>query len=184
MRRDGRVTGVRFKDGTELAGRPGRDGRRHPAQHRARREGAACTATAASSSTTPCRPIDRAHLRGRRMRAAPRHRLRPGRAAVRAGQGLRQPSRAVRHRPLRRLADLDQAQGHRHRPVLRRRFHAAATDTRRDRAAATPTAASTRSSCSRTTSWSAPAVRRHRRRQLVLQAAARRPQRSATSATG
>ena len=29
----------------------------------------------------------------------------------------------IRHRPLRRLADLDQAQGHRHRPVLRRRFH-------------------------------------------------------------
>ncbi len=40
----------------EIAGRPGGDGRRHPPQHRAGREDAACTATAASSSTTPCRP--------------------------------------------------------------------------------------------------------------------------------
>ena len=43
---------VRFKDGTRGPGRPGRDGRRHPPEHRAGREGAACTATAASSSTT------------------------------------------------------------------------------------------------------------------------------------
>ena len=36
--------------------RPGRDGRGHPPQHRAGREDAACTSTAASSSTTRCRP--------------------------------------------------------------------------------------------------------------------------------
>ncbi len=35
-----------------------------------------------------------AHLRRRRVREPPRHRLRPGRAAVRDGQGVRQPSRA------------------------------------------------------------------------------------------
>ena len=34
-----RVTGVRFKDGTRAPGRPGRDGGRHPPQHRAREEG-------------------------------------------------------------------------------------------------------------------------------------------------
>ena len=51
---------------------------------------------------------------------------------------------AVRHRPLRRLADLDQAQGHRHRPVLRRRLHGRRRH-RGDRAVAIPSAASTRS---------------------------------------
>ncbi len=40
------------------------------------------------------------------MRGASRHRLRPGGAAVRAGQGLRQPSGALRHRPLHRLGHL------------------------------------------------------------------------------
>ena len=53
---DGRVKAVQFKDGSESRRRPGGDGRRHPPQHRAGREDAACTATAASSSTTPCRP--------------------------------------------------------------------------------------------------------------------------------
>jgi NAD(P)H-nitrite reductase large subunit len=57
------------------------------------------------------------------MRRAPRHRLRPGGAAVRAGQGLRQPPGQLRHRPLHRLGDLDQAQGHRHRPVFGRQLH-------------------------------------------------------------
>jgi nitrite reductase (NADH) large subunit len=50
--------------------------------------------------TTPCRPPPtRASTRGR-MRRAPRHCLRPGGAAVRAGQGGGQPPGAVRHRPL------------------------------------------------------------------------------------
>ena len=53
---DGRVMAIRFKDGTRDPDRPGGDGRGHPPQHRAGREDAACTATAASSSTTPCRP--------------------------------------------------------------------------------------------------------------------------------
>ena len=52
----------------------------------------------ASWSTTRCRPTTRKNLRRRRMRAAPRHRLRPGGAAVRAGQGLRQPPGQLRHR--------------------------------------------------------------------------------------
>ena len=43
-------------------------------------------------------------------------------AAVRAGQGLRQPPGDARFLALSRLGDLDQAQGHRHRPVLRWRF--------------------------------------------------------------
>ena len=37
------------------AGRPRRDGGRHPPEHRARRDRCGCTATAASSSTTRCR---------------------------------------------------------------------------------------------------------------------------------
>jgi pyruvate/2-oxoglutarate dehydrogenase complex dihydrolipoamide dehydrogenase (E3) component len=48
------------------------------------------------------------------MRGPPRHRLRAGGAAVRAGQGRGQPSGAVRHRALHRLAHLHQAQGHGH----------------------------------------------------------------------
>ncbi len=35
----------------------------------------------------------------------------------------REPSRRVRHRPLRRVADVDEAQGHGHRSVLGRRLH-------------------------------------------------------------
>jgi nitrite reductase (NADH) large subunit len=61
-----------------------------------------------------------AHLRGRRMRRTPRYRVRSGGAAIRAGQGRRQPSRADGHRPLSRLGDEHQAQGHRHRSLLRR----------------------------------------------------------------
>jgi nitrite reductase (NADH) large subunit len=43
-------------------------------------------------------------------------------APVRTGQGLRQPPGDVRHRPLPGLGDQYQAQGHRHRRVLRGRF--------------------------------------------------------------
>ena len=61
-------------------------------------------------------------LRRRRMRQPPRHRLRPGRPLFEQA-GSRQPPGRLRHRPLHRLGDLDQAQGHRHRPVLGRRLH-------------------------------------------------------------
>ena len=118
-----------------------------------------------------------AHLRGRRMRRASRHRLRPGRAAVRDGEGVRQSSRAVRHRPLRRLGDLHQAQGHRHRSLLGRRFHGRRGH-RGDRAARRGRAASTRSSsCKDDKHRRRRAVRRHGRRRLVLPAAARRAER-------
>ena len=85
----GRVKAVRFKDGTEVAAdlvvmavgirpntelaekaRPALQPRHRRHRHHADRD-------------------RRAHLRGRRMRCASRHRLRPGGAAVRAGQGLR-----------------------------------------------------------------------------------------------
>ncbi|MNC16263.1 hypothetical protein D3C75_641120 [compost metagenome] len=102
--------------------RPGGDGRRHPSQHR--------TGRARGPGLQPRHPGQRhpadlrsAHLRRRRVRQPPRHRLRSGRPAVRAGQGVRQPSGPVRHRHVQGLGDLDQAQGDRHRPVLRRRLH-------------------------------------------------------------
>ena len=57
-RRAGACRRCRFKDGTEVAGRPGGDGGGHPPQHRAGRKDEAARATAASSSTTPCRPYD------------------------------------------------------------------------------------------------------------------------------
>ena len=87
----GRVAAVRFKDGDEIAGRPGRDGGRHPPQHRAGRRRRAALQPRHRRQRHACRPHRPAHLRGRRMRRASRHRLRPGGAAVRAGQGLRQP---------------------------------------------------------------------------------------------
>jgi nitrite reductase (NADH) large subunit len=76
---------------------------------------------------------DSLRLRRRRVRRAPRHRLRPGRAAVRAGQCLRHPPRDGGHRPLRRQPGVDQAEGDRHRPVLGRRLHGR-RGLRRDRA--------------------------------------------------
>ena len=76
--------------------------------------------------------------------------LRPGRAAVRTGQGRRRPSGAEARRGYRRLGDFDQAQGHRHRPVLRRRFFRRRRD-RGHRSCAMPRAASTSASWSRTT---------------------------------
>ena len=79
----GRVARGALQGRRDAAGRPRRHGGRHPPQHRARRDSAACTATAASSSTTRCRPSTRASTRSANA-SPPRHRLRPGRAAVRA----------------------------------------------------------------------------------------------------
>ena len=111
-----------LKDGREFAAdlvvmavgiRPNTDAR-------ARR--AACTATRGIVVNDTMQTYRPAHLRGRRVRQPSRHRLRPGGAAVRAWRRSAQPPGAVRHRPLPRLGDLHQAQGHRHRPVLGRRL--------------------------------------------------------------
>ena len=60
------------------------------------------------------RPV---HLRGRRVRRAPRHGLRPGGAAVGADGGAgRSADRARRGQGLRRLAHVDEAQGDGRRP--------------------------------------------------------------------
>ena len=104
-------------------GRPGGDGRRHPPEHRAGRSRRPALSTRHRRHRHPADRHRPAHLRRRRMRRAPRHRLRAGGAAVRAGQGLRHAPGAVRHRPLQRQPDQHQAQGHRHRPVLGRRLH-------------------------------------------------------------
>ena len=89
----------------------------------------------------------------------------------------------LRHRPLRGLADVDQAQGHRHRPLLRGRFRRRRRH-RGDRARRSGRRRLQEARARRTTSSSARALRRHRRRRLVLQAAARGPQRRRRSATG
>ncbi len=104
------------------AGRPGGDGRRHPPQHRAGREHRPALPARHRRQRHAADHDRPAHLRRRRMRRAPRHRLRAGGAAVRAGQGLRHAPGAVRHRPLHRQPDQHQAQGHRHRPVLGRQL--------------------------------------------------------------
>ena len=87
-----------------------------------------------------------------------------------------QPPGAVRHRPLPRLADLDQAQGHRHRPVLRRRLHGRRRH-RGDRAERSRRRRLQEAGDQGRQAGRRLPVRRHGRRQLVLQAAARRPQR-------
>ena len=102
--------------------------------------------------------------------------LRAGGAAVRAGQGLRQSSRRIRHRPLHRLGHLDQAQGHRHRSVFGRRFHRRRQH-RIHRAVRPGRRRSTRKWCSRTTADRRRDVRRHHGRHLVFPAAARRHRR-------
>ena len=77
-----RSTGLRFADGSELGGRPRGDLGRHPA---ARRAGAAVRARRAASAAAcvvddELRTSDPRDLRDRRGRAAPRQRLRAGRA--------------------------------------------------------------------------------------------------------
>ena len=143
-RDDGRVRAIKFKDGSEVAAdlvvmavgirpntalaekmRPALQPRHRRQRHHADGD-------------------RRAHLLGRRMRRAPRHRLRPGGAAVRAGQGRGQPPGAVRHRPLHRLADSTKLK------VTGIDLFSAGDfmggdGHRRDRHVATPSAASTRS---------------------------------------
>ena len=81
---------VRFSDGSEHAGRSGRDGRRASAPTRTRRESRA--------ALQPRRRRERhdadlrpAHLRRGRVRQPSRHRLRPGGAAVRAWRKSARP---------------------------------------------------------------------------------------------
>ena len=153
----GRVCAACASRTAQAAGRPGGDGGRHPSQHRARRIGRPSIATAASWSTTPCRPSPtRASMR---WANACSHR---GVAYGLVAPLFEQAKVLANHlaefgiAALPGLGHFHQAQGHRHRSVLGRRFHAAA---RAPNSSCCPTlqAASTRSWCSRTTSWWAPA---------------------------
>ena len=116
-------------------------------RHGARRRSPASTSAAASSSTTGSQTSDARHLRHRRMRRAPRHLLRPGRARLRAGAGARPPPRR-RPATLRRLAA--------RRPTSR----SPACPSSRP---ATSTARAPRPSCSRTTGPRLPQARDPRR---------------------
>jgi nitrite reductase (NADH) large subunit len=118
--------------GRDAVGRAGRDGRSASAPRRRSRSPPGCIATAASSSTTRCRPYDpRVYAVGECV--AHRGAATARRAALRDGEGVREPPRRLRHRALRRLGDLDQAQGHRHRPLLGGQLRGRRVD-RRDRA--------------------------------------------------
>ncbi len=157
--------------------RPGGNGRRHPPQYRAGRKRGHPLQPRHPGQRHPAdlRPT---HLCGRRMRQPPWHRLRPGCAAVRAGQGLRQPPGSSRLRPLPGLGDLDQAQGDRYRPVLRRRLHRRRRQ--RDHHPFRPhrrrlQEAGNQGRCT----GRRLSLRRHRRRRLVLPADPREPQRRA-----
>ncbi len=142
--RDGRVSAVRFKDGSEI-----------PADLVVMAVGIRPNVDLAQSSGLHCnRGIvvsDTMQTHDPRIYAVGEcvaHRgidVRAGGAAVRDGQGLRHHLAAIRHRALSGLGHLDQAQGHRHRSVLRRRFQSAAPIPRRS-CCTTQSAAFTRSS--------------------------------------
>jgi nitrite reductase (NADH) large subunit len=119
---DGRVRAVRLKDGPRDRGRAGvmAVGIR-PNTDLAQRIGLHCDRGIVVGDTMQTLTDARIYAVGE-CASHPRRRLRPGRAAVRAGQGRGDAPRAVRDRPLHRLPHLDQAQGHRHRPVLGRQL--------------------------------------------------------------
>jgi hypothetical protein len=108
------------------------------------------------------------------MREPPRHRLRPGGTAVRTGQGVCQPPRAVRHRHLQGVGHLDQAQGHRHRRVFGRQLHRR-PGLRRHRAARSVGRRLQEARAGRRTSGRRLPVWRHGGRRLVLPADQGRP---------
>ena len=83
----------------------------------------------------------------------------------------------LRHRPLRGLADVDQAQGHRHRSLLRRRLHRRRRTPRRSCSPIRRGGVYKKLVIEGRQAGRQRALRRHRRRRVVLQAAARRPQR-------
>ena len=141
---DGRVTFDPVQGRQRGRDRPGGDGGGHPPEHRTGEEDPPARQPRHRRQRHHADRHRRAHLLGGRVRRAPRHRLWPGGAALRAGQGGGQPPGAVRHRPLRRLAHLHQAEGDRHRPVLGRRIHRRRRH-RRDRDVGPVSAASTRS---------------------------------------
>ena len=151
---DGRVTArvrAKFTDGRPpmvvmaVGIRPNRTGRGMRLHYRT---------GAASSSATPADHHRRRIYAVGRMRRARGIALRAGGTAVRAGQGGAITGR-VRHRPLHRLADVDQA-GSPASTCSRRRLHGRRGH-RRKSCSATRSAACTRSWSSGTTSWSAPA---------------------------
>ena len=106
------------------AGRSGRDGRRHPPQHGAGRDDAACTCNRGIVVNDTMQTITDPRIYAVGECAAHRG-IAYGLVAPLFEQAkvLRHAPGRVRHRPLPGLADLDQAQGHRHRPVLGRQLH-------------------------------------------------------------
>ncbi len=133
----GRRTGPRVRGPAvrrpRTARRPGGHGRRHPPQYRPGRGHAGCIASAASSSTTPCRPSPtRASMpsaNASAIAASTYGLVAPlfEQAKVCANaSGAASASAAMWARQT-----VDQAQGDRHRPVLRGRLHWAARTPRR-----------------------------------------------------
>ncbi len=175
----GRVRGVKLKSGETLPGRTRGDGGRHPAQHRARRKRRPALQSRHRRQRHAA-DLRSAHLRRGRVREPSRHGLRARRAAVRDGQGVRQPPGDVRHRPLRRLVRLDQAEGHRHRRLLRRRLHRRRRR-RGDRAVRPRRGRLPQARDQERSTDRRRALRRHRRRRVVPQAGARRHQRRRTA---
>ena len=84
---NGHVEGVALSDGEHARRRPRRRRRRHPAERRARRCKAGLARQPRHRRQRLHGDVRPRHLRGRRVRRAPRRLLRPGGAALRAGQG-------------------------------------------------------------------------------------------------
>ena len=93
-----RSTACGSRTARDLAGRSRRDGGRHPARTRARQGGRA-RGQARHRRRRPHAHQRSRHLRGRRMRRASRPLLRPGRAALRHGEGRSPPTLAGERRP-------------------------------------------------------------------------------------
>ena len=156
--------------------RPGGDRRRHPPQHGAGRIGqVAVRPQSRHRGQRHHADLRSAHLCGRRMRRASWHRLRPGGTVVRAGQGLRQSPGQLRHRALYRFGDVDQAQGHRHRPVFGRQLHGRRGH-RRDRAERPLRRRVQEAGGEERHPGRCRALRRHGRRRLVFPAGQGRPE--------
>ena len=119
-----------------------------------------------------------AHLRDRRMRRASR--ARPTGSSRRCSRWRRSAPTTSPDYGIGRYAGsqtVDQAQGHRRRPLLRRRFHGRRRTPRRSCSPIRRGGVYKKLVLKRRQARRRRAVRRHRRRRVVLQAAARRPQR-------
>ena len=148
-----RVEAVLLEDGTVYGADIVRHGRRHPPRDPPRHATPASRSPAASSSTTRCAPPTRQSSRSANASST-------GGALYGLVAPLYDQAKVVAQDPARRGGRLpagralDQAQGHRLRPLLRRRLRRRRRTARRS-CSATPPAASTSASSSRTTRSSA-----------------------------